>query len=722
MQAELNKKWQVLEQKVDENLKEEISFYVLRDLINEINAFPLQDVKMAAKVLELLYRIYDNGETKLTDEKDKNNLLEETKKAFVSFAGYGLDKPIKVQDIILNVLSKKIDKNEASEISVKTLSALLEVEGTDTVLNDDGKSISWRRFIIRLSPEVVKVRDRTMRLLFEIVQKNKNKYDLIKNIISAYSSTVHSLEVRYRTDKGLTTEEKTELLDQIKKAIGYLQQIKDLYNDIRIEHLDIWHQISMAVWNPYGDKSAIKTEIKEAKELKDNIWESDNYKLFKLILRPGYKSLKENLDPAKNFKADNIVLLEQIIKFGEKEKSIYGSVRFFFKNLGEKKPEVFERVLKQAEVSRNSYLWYYLGFGFSKIDKSIAFAEKQVKSKNIIHIKAGFDAFYHIYKTFKEYENKPKVYDLLKRLVVTGTALIKKDQKDIFWWSTATSQSIQYLYDGSKDNTKDAIELLTQLLDNFSAEDQHSGYLFNAVADSIFFLRSDIDDSYKYSLKKLLGKYLLSGEPNLNTEELFNVVASKVDPLLLIDFYKKRLTSKNELYDFKRIPFSHNFVFENIKHLQEDKVKEVFEAIADLSLTHQKKVNYSTISKIFIDFASNIKPELGINYAIDWLKDEYLKDPTEARVINAVGLLEDFENYSNEKFWGLLRSVLAGPHYKEAGSRVWATTITGSIDLNIITQKEKVYKEWVKDKNEIVSKFAETQLKSLEKDKKEWLR
>jgi len=716
----MNKILQALENKVSENLrKTEISFYVLRDLINEVNSYPLQDIKEVAKVLELLYKIYDEGGAKLENEKDENNLLEETKKSFVSVAGYGLNKPIRVQEIILKVLSKKIANNESSEISAKTLSSFLEIEGTDTVLNADGKSISWRRFMIRLSPEIVQVRDRTMELLFEIVKTNQDKYDLIKNIITAYSSSVHTLEVRYRTDKSLTAEEKIELLNQIIKAIGCLKQIKELYNDIKIEHLDIWHQISMAVWDPYGEKSAIKTEIKDTKELKNSIWKSDNYKLFKLILRPGYKSCKENSSPAKKFKIQNIALLEEIIEFGENEKSIYGSVKFFFKDLGDKNPEVFKQILIRAEQAEKSYLWYYLGFGFSKIDEAVAFARKQEKSKNVIHIKAGIDAFYHSKESFLKYEKKSEVRDLLEKLFKAGTMLIKKDPKDIFWWSMSASQSIQYLYHTNESNTVDAIELLSQLLDGFSAKEQYSNHLFNTVAESVFFLKANIDDTCKKSLIKLLEKYLLSGEPNLNTEELLNVIASKIDPLLVIDFYKKRLTSSTEFTDFKRIPYSHDFVFENIKDLKETKAKEVFKAIADMGMACEKRWNYSDFSRIFIDFAINT--EFGIDYAISWLQNEYLKEANAEKTSNVVGLLEDFEDYSNEKFWGLLRSVLAGPFYKQAGSRVWATTITGSMDLNIIEQKEKIYKEWVKDKNEVVRKFAESQLKSLEKDKKEWL-
>lgn len=522
----MNKILQALENKVSENLKKaEISFYVLRDLINEVNSYPLQDINEVAKVLELLYKIYDEGGAKLTNKKDENNLLKETKKSFVSVAGFGLNKPIRVQEIILKVLSKKIANIESSEISAKTLSSFLEIEGTDTVLNADGKSISWRRFMIRLSPEIVQVRDRTMELLFEIVKTNQDKYDLIKNIITAYSSSIHSLEVRYRTDKSLTAEEKTELLNQIKKIISYLKQIKELYNDIKIEHLDIWHQISLAVWDPYEEKSAIKTDITEAEELKNSIWENNNYFLFKLILKPGHKSREKNPNFAGDFRSENISLLEQIVEFGEKEKTIHGSLKFFFRELGEKNSTVFKQMLKLAKENEKPYLWYYLGFGFSKIDESAVFAKDQEKSKNIVHIKAGIDAFYHTGESFGKCSNKNQVFEVLQSLIGKGNAIIKKDQKEIFWWSMSTAELLGRTKIETKEDARKIVDLFILLIDSGNQ---------NLINNSIEWL-SFIDDKYfaKKSLKSLF-KHLPAPQPiNTGYNYLLHKIAKRNSKLVM---------------------------------------------------------------------------------------------------------------------------------------------------------------------------------------------
>ncbi|MDD3773222.1 MAG: hypothetical protein PHC38_11280 [Weeksellaceae bacterium] len=543
-------------------------------------------------------------------------------------------------------------------------------------------------------------------------------------MISSIKSNIHSLAYIQQNDK--TVKGQKLVREEIVQALKILKNIKNLYNGSKIDHLNIWHEISLAFWDPYEDDWEIKN-IDEAKKLKDEIWSNGNYLLFKAILRPGYKFSDNIPEIAKGVKEENIELLEDIIKFAENEKSIYNSIKTFFYYLGSNK--VIEKIIEKALADEKSYLWYYIGFAFSKVKDAIVFG-KTVKPDSIVKIKSTIDAFYHVgylpgkdEKEINDWEKQPdktkkEIYSFLLKQIKLGTGLIKKDQSEIFWWSSSTSASTKAIFEDN--NTADSLKLFEEILDDFSEKEEYSNYLFNAVADSLWLLKKqDISKSPASiaELRRILDKFVNSGPSSQSTEAFFNSIA-KVDILLLLDFYLKRLNADLDISFHDRIPFTHDFVFSDIKKdISKKEIDEVLEKITSFNNEKVKKFGYRNISRIFVDFGKNTD----INYAIGWFKDNYLKkNKNNYSAINAVSLLQDYDDYSNEIFWDFLEWVMTTFDSKKVRSAIWGTYISGSIDLERIKQKEKALNKWLKSNNKNVKLFAMNELKRLQQERKEW--
>jgi len=712
---ELNKTYKELEEVSKSSDK---YFYSkIQDFAREVENFYYQDKSEYKKTVEFIIDIYEKILPQIkSDTFGYKSVKDELTRVFLEIAGFGIGKELNVQEHFLGIFKKELNNKKLVDLIIKTLQKYLELQGTETSLSDDGKSMGISSFQVNLNKQVRGIRKQVHQLLLKIAKENKTNYSIVIDVITAIRNNIHSLAVILQNDK--RAEAQQIISQELTESIKILEAIIKQYDGTKIEHLNIYHEISLAFWDPYDDKWEIK-KLKQVEKLKDEIWSNQNYILFKAILRPGFTFSKEIPNIAKKFKEKNIGLLEEIIEFAENEKSIYNSIKTFFYYLGHK--DVFTKIVEKAKKSANSPLWHYIGFGFSDTKKALDFV-KEVEPASIIKTKALIDAFYHVgyapENKKPDWQNqtdktKKEVYSHLNQLIEKGTEFIKKDQKEIFWWSSSAPNTAQQVFDAKF--SKESLALFEAILDDFSEKEEYSNYLFNAVANSIFYLREKLTAKDNDGLIRILKKFEKSGEPNQNTELFYQVVA-KFDPISLVKYFTERLSDNRLTTEFyKRIPRNNEFVFAGLKDLNDKDVYQVLKIIAKTAEKNEKLI--LELSSLFTEFAKATKFERTIN----WLKTKFLKQANKKKVITAVKLLEDFDDYSDKNFWDFLKWVLSNYKSHDIKTAVWMTFHTGTLDLESINQKIEVMKEWSGSSIKNVSDFAEKELKRLEQERKEWL-
>lgn len=694
-------------------------FYsMIQDFVREVENFYYQDKSEYKKTAKFVIDTYEKILPQIkSDTFGYKSAKDELTRVFLEIAGFGIGKELNVQKHFIEVFKKELNNKKLVDLIIKTLNKYLELQGTETSLSDDGKSMGITSFQVNLNEQVRGIRKQVHQLLLKIAEENETNYAIVIDVINAIRNNIHSLAVLLQNDK---RDEAQQIIGQeLTESIEILEKIKEQYDGSKIEHLNIYHEISLAFWDPYDDKWEIK-KIKQAEELKNKIWSNQNYILFKAILRPGFKFSDKIPETAASFEEKDIDLLEQIIQFAENEKSIYNLIKTFFYYLGQE--DVFAKIVEKAKKSSSSALWYYIGFGFSDAKKALGFV-KEVKPSNITKTKALIDAFYHVgyapenKKT--DWQNqtdikKEEVYAQLNQLIEKGTEFIKKDQKEIFWWSSSAPNTAQQVFDAKF--SKESLALFEAILDDFSEKEEYSNYLFNAVANSIFYLSEKLTAKDNDGLIRILKKFEKSGEPNQNTELFYQVVA-KFDPISLVKYYTERLSDNRLTTEFyKRIPRNNGFVFAGLKDLNDKDVYQVLKIIAKTAEKNERLI--LELSRPFTEFAKATRFER----TIDWIKTKYLKQASEKKVITAVKLLEDYDDYTNKSFWDFLKWVLSKHKTQDTKTAVWMTFHTGTLDLESINQKIEVMKEWSSSSIKNVSDFAEKELKRLEQERKEWLK
>lgn len=217
------------------------------------------------------------------DDFGHKSAKDEITRIFLEISGFGIEKSLDIQEYFLEKFQAEVGNENLSDLFIKVLDKYLDLQGTETSLSDDNKSIGIKSFYINLNEKVREIRKDTLRLLFEIAQRYPQKFEIIKTVISAIKSNIHSLAYIQQNDK--SDEGQIIVKEEIVESLSILKKIKDLYDGSTVDHLNIYHEISLAFWDPYEDDWEIKN-IDEAKKLKEEIWSGNNYLLFKAILRP----------------------------------------------------------------------------------------------------------------------------------------------------------------------------------------------------------------------------------------------------------------------------------------------------------------------------------------------------------------------------------------------------------------------------------------------------